>query len=165
MINRAVHITTLIFRNISDLIRFRFILSAAFMLLPPALIHAQVINNYGAAINITPGTAVVTKDMTNTSGPFNARFQNNGTINLSGDYTNSISSMTEGNGTYRLGGNWTNNGIFNHDLSTVVFNGSAEQLITKPTPETFYNLSIENTGALSGLTVRLQNLVQVIGTL
>ena len=83
----------------------------------------------------------------------------------SGDYTNSISSLTEGSGIYRLGGNWTNNGIFNHDLSTVVFNGSAEQLITKPTPETFYNLSIENTGALSGLTVRLQNLVQVIGTL
>lgn len=144
---------------------FRFILFAAFMLSPFTSIHAQVINNYGAAINITPGAAVVTKDMTNTSGTFNALFRNNGTINLSGDYTNSISSMTEGSGTYRLGGNWTNNGIFNHDLSTVVFNGPAEQLITKPSPETFYNLSIENSGTSLANTVRLVNTVQVMRTL
>ena len=165
MINRRTHITKLIFRKNSDFIRSRFILLAAFIFFPSVIIRAQVINNNGAAITVTTGAAVVAKDMTNSSGAFNARFLNNGTINLSGNYINSISSITGGSGTYRLGGNWTNNGTFNYDLSTVIFNGSAEQLITKPSPESFYNLSIENTGALSGFTVKLSNNVQVIGNL
>ena len=137
-------------------------LGAAFVLFPSSLITAQVITNNGAYIKLTSGAAVVSKDMTNTSL---GRFSNDGTINLSGSYTNNISSITEGNGTFRLGGHWTNNGTFNYGLSTVIFNGSAEQLITKPSPESFYNLSIENTGASSGFTVKLSNTVQVIGNL
>jgi len=132
----------------------------------PFVAEGQVISNNQAAITITSGAAVVTKDMTNTSGVFTARFQNNGTINLSGNFTNNVSSITSGDGTFRLGGNWTNPGTFNYGLSTVIFNGSAEQLITKPAPETFYNLSVANTGASSGFTVKLDNnLVQVIGNL
>ncbi len=131
----------------------------------PFTAEAQVISNNQAAITITNGAAVVTKDMTNTSGTFPAQFQNNGTINLSGNFTNNVSSVTSGNGTFRLGGNWTNPGTFSYGLSTVIFNGSIEQLITKPSPETFYNLSVANTGASSGFTVRLDNLVQVIGNL
>ena len=113
-------------------------------------------------MTITSGAAMVTKDLTNTS---TARFLNNGTINLSGNFTNNISSITSGDGIFRLGGHWTNPGTFSYGLSTVIFNGSADQLITRPSPETFYNLSIENTGASSGLSVKLGNIVQVIGTL
>jgi len=127
--------------------------------------NAQVIFNNGAAITITSGAAVVTTDMTNTSGTFTARFQNNGIINLSGNFTNNINSITSGDGTIRLGGNWTNPGIFSYGLSTVIFNGSAEQLISRPSPESFYSLSIENTGTSLSQTVRLENMVQVIGYL
>ncbi len=130
-----------------------------------SIVSGQVITNTGAAITVTSGAAVVTKDLTNTSAIYTARFLNHGIVNMSGDFTNSSGSLTSGDGTFRLGGNWINPGTFSYGLSTVIFNGAAEQLITKPSPETFYNLSVENSGAASGFTLRLNNIVQVIGNL
>jgi gliding motility-associated-like protein len=178
LINRAAHITTLIFRKISDFMRFGIILFAVFMLLPPALIHAQVISNYGAYINVTSGVAVVSKDFGNNVGStlFNGGIinlsgnflnagttSNNGFLNMIGNFTNS--SLTDGNGTIRLGGNWLNTGFLSLGTSTVVFNGSSDQFITRPGAEIFYNLSIENSGAPSGFSVKLSNIVSVNGTL
>lgn len=128
-------------------------------------VFAQVISNNGAAMTVSPGAAVVSGDLTNTFTVDSARLHNNGTINLSGNLTNNIKSRISGDGTLRLKGHWTNAGKFRYDLSTVVFNGSAEQIITGPGAETFYNFSLENTGTTLSTTVRLANPVQVMRTL
>ena len=124
-------------------------------------LQAQVISNNGATISISSGTVVVSHDLTNTS----ATLRNFGTLNLSGNFTNSVLSTTSGNGFFRIGGNWSNAGSFLYGTSTVLFNGLGDQSIITPSPETFYNFSIENSGASSGFNVKLENSVQVMGTL
>ena len=88
---------------------------------------------------------------------------NNGNLYLSGSYSNN--ATTDGNGIYQLGGNWTNTSIFIPGSSTVIFNGSDNQTITKTGGETFYNLSVQNTGAASLKYLGLASNVSILGTL
>jgi gliding motility-associated-like protein len=123
-------------------------------------IFAQVITNQGAAITVVPGTVIGSKDAINNPGGL---LSNNGEINLTGNYTSV--ATTNGNGFYRLGGNWTNTGgIFIPGTSTVVFNGSDNQLITRTGGESFFNFSILNTGATLLKSVGLADNVTVLGT-
>lgn len=103
--------------------------------------YAQVITNNGAYINLNSGVFLFSKDGVNNAG---SNILNNGNFNLSGNFTNT--GISGGNGFYRIGGNWTNNGTFNYDQSSVIFNGSVNQLIVRPGGENFYNLSVGNTG-------------------
>jgi gliding motility-associated-like protein len=121
---------------------------------------AQVINNYGAQVNITSGIYITSKDAENNSGGI---ILNNGNLYLSGSYSNN--ATTDGNGIYQLGGNWTNTSIFIPGSSTVIFNGSDNQTITKTGGETFYNLSVQNTGAASLKYLGLASNVSILGTL
>lgn len=106
------------------------------------------------------GIIVYSKDAFNTSG----NILNNGNFNLSGNYTST--GTTGGDGFYRLGGNWTNTGgFFLPGLSTVIFNGLSNQSLTRAGGETFYNLSIMNTGADPSNNVIISNNVGVSGTL
>ena len=77
---------------------FRIILFTAFVLLSPALIHAQVITNEGAAINVIPGTVVVSHEALNNNP---GTISNNGEINLTGNYTST--ATTSGNGFFKIG--------------------------------------------------------------
>jgi gliding motility-associated-like protein len=130
------------------------------LLIIPGKIKAQVINNTGAAINVTSGTFVTSKDASNTAG----QLYNGGTINLSGNFINT--ATTSADGLFRIGGNWTNTGgIFNPGSSTVVFNGAGNQVITRTGGETFYNMAVSNTGAAGLNRVGISNIVTVTGTL
>ena len=118
-------------------------------------LSAQVISNNGAAISLTPGVVVNTDTVANQSG----FITNNGILNLSGDYINA--ATTSGNGFFNLAGDWINTGIFNPDASTVQFNGSNNQTITKAGGESFYNLVINNSGAASNNHIVLPQQVTV----
>ena len=121
---------------------------------------AQVISNTGAAVSVTSGIVVNSKDIENSAGIIG----NNGTINLSGNFTST--ATTDGNGTFRIGGNWTNTGgLFIPGSSTVIFNGSANQSIIRLSGENFFNLSIINSGSDPSNRVALANDVVVLGTL
>jgi gliding motility-associated-like protein len=122
-------------------------------------LQAQVINNNGAQVNVTTGIFVTSKDAENNAG---GTLQNDGNLNLLGNYTNN--ATTNGNGTFQLGGNWTNTSIFVPGSSTVIFNGSDDQFITRSGGETFFNLSVANSGAPSKY-VKFPNNVFVFGTL
>jgi gliding motility-associated-like protein len=135
-------------------------LFCSFILLSVREADSQVINNNGAALNVTSGTYVNSKDANNTAGTLS----NDGTLSLIGNFTNT--AATNGNGTYRIGGNWANNGgVFTPGTSTVYFNGSANQTILNPSGETFFNLYLSNTGASGSNLVGLLNNVTVQGTL
>lgn len=124
-------------------------------------LSSQVITNDGAAIKIIPGTFINSKDAVNNAGVLS----NDGNFNLSGSYTST--GNTTGNGIYSLGGSWTTNtgGIFVPGSSTVIFNGSDDQLITRTGGETFNNLIVENSGAQLLKRLKIQNNVTVLGTL
>jgi gliding motility-associated-like protein len=129
-------------------------------LLLPVNGYSQVINNTGADVNVTAGTVVTSRDATNSAGSL----LNSGTINLSGNFTNT--ATTSANGTFRIGGNWTNSGgIFNPGTSTVIFNGANNQLVTRLGGETFFNMSVINSGAPGLNRVGISNNVTVLGTL
>jgi hypothetical protein len=136
------------------------ILFFGLLLIISQYLPAQVINNKGAQVNVTLGIYVTSKDAENNSS---STLLNNGNINLSGNYLNN--ATTNGNGTFRIGGNWTNTSVFVPGSSTVIFNGSGNQLITKTGGETFYNLSVLNSGAASLKYLGLANDVAVLGTL
>ena len=103
---------------------------------------AQVISNSGAAISITSGAAITSKDIQNGAA---GRVGNNGTVELRGDYINQATASTSGDGNYTLKGNWTDYGLFNSGNSTVEFNGNTKQKITHGSAgETFYKLIINN---------------------
>lgn len=151
-------------KRISSYIKRLIVLCIAVILFIPGTLFSQVISNNGAAVSVTSGAAVTSKDALNNSG---GTISNGGTINLSGDYTNSSSTL--GNGTFRIGRNWTNSGTFYIDTylnaSTVIFNGADNQSIIRTGGETFYNLSIENSGAQLLKTISLPNDVTIMGTL
>ncbi|MCX6300988.1 MAG: gliding motility-associated C-terminal domain-containing protein [Bacteroidia bacterium] len=135
-------------------------LSLAFLFLLNCESYSQVINNYGAAISLTNNVFMSSRHFYNIAG---GDIFNNGTINLSGDY--SSTSTTGGNGTFTLMGNWTHSaGLFTPGASTVLFNGADNQLITHP-GETFFNLSVSNTGAAAAKKVTIANNITVQGTL
>jgi gliding motility-associated-like protein len=120
------------------------VLIFAFMFIQINTAKAQVISNSGATINLAGGVVVQTDTVANQSG----LITNNGIFNLNGDYRNE--ATTEGNGTINLAGSWLNTGTFNADNSTVQFNGTDLQTITKTGGEYFYNLIINNSG-ISGV--------------
>jgi gliding motility-associated-like protein len=136
------------------------IICAGLLLIISQYLPAQVINNNGARVNVTSGIFVTSKDAENNSA---GTILNNGDINLSGSYTNNAS--TSGNGTFRIGLNWTNTSVFLPGSSTVIFNGSDNQVITKTGGETFFNLSLMNSGAASLKYLGLASNVSVLGTL
>ncbi|MCE5348270.1 MAG: gliding motility-associated C-terminal domain-containing protein [Bacteroidales bacterium] len=115
------------------------------MLLSPwhNLSFAQVVSNTGAAISVSSNVVVNSKDLENASGTL----INNGTITLTGNYSNGSSGSTSGNGFYNITGHWTDLGSFNPGTSTVSLNGVADQIITHgSTGETFYKLTINSPG-------------------
>jgi len=122
-------------------------------------ISAQVISNSGATINLTGGVVVQTDTVANQSG----LITNNGIFNLNGDYRNA--ATTEGNGAINLGGSWLNTGTFNAGTSTVQFNGTSLQYITKAGGEDFYNLIINNTGLTAVNRIVLPQQITVSNTL
>jgi len=132
----------------------------AFLFFCSLTLSSQVITNDGGAIKVIPGTFVNSKDALNNTGVIS----NDGNFNLSGNYTST--GNTNGNGIYSLGGSWTNSGgVFVPGSSTVIFNGSDDQLITRTGGETFYNLIAENSGAHLLKRIAIQNNVTVLGTL
>ncbi|MCX6271870.1 MAG: HYR domain-containing protein [Bacteroidetes bacterium] len=74
-------------------------------------------------------------------------FVNNpsGFITVNGGLSNS-GTVLGGAGTIQLSGNWVNNHVFAQASSTVVFNGAANQSVTKSGGESFYNLTVGMTG-------------------
>ncbi len=122
---------------------------------------SQVITNNGASISLTNSIVVSSKDAINTAG----LLLNNGVLNLSGSFTNTATT-NGGSGIFRIGINWINTGgIFNPDASTVIFNGSVNQMIIRTGGETFFNLSLENTGLPGSEKLTLANDVTVLNVL
>lgn len=121
--------------------------------------HAQVISNNGAAITATAGVVLGTRDLTNAAG----QVTNNGTVNMSGDFTST--GTTDGNGAYNLAGNWTNIGTFNPGTSTVTFNGNQTQNLTSPGGEKFHNLVLTNTGVAPSNNLNLNDDAEAAGIL
>jgi gliding motility-associated-like protein len=151
----------------SPLIKRASLLCFALLLFCSQNILAQVINNTGAAISVSSIAVVNSKDLSNTSGSLG----NNGTINLTGNFSNGGTSG--GNGLFNITGNWTNTNIFNPGTSTVTFNGTINQTITHwSSGENFYKLIINNPGniitqvALPGDSLTVNNdLTITAGTL
>ncbi|HOK27166.1 MAG TPA: gliding motility-associated C-terminal domain-containing protein [Bacteroidales bacterium] len=133
------------------------LLACAQVLINSSILLSQVITNNGAAINITNGIVVNSKDAINTAG----LLINSGELNLSGNFTNT--AVTDGSsGIFRVGGNWTNTGgVFQPGTSTVIFNGSGIQSIIRTGGETFYNMSLYNTGSPGSDRLLLPNNVTV----
>lgn len=98
-------------------------------------VTAQVLTNEGAVISIKDKTVVQAGDVENHSGAI----QNNGTLNLTG--------------------NWKNNASFSDTTGVITFNGSRFQRIFKTGGESFYNFEINSTGD----SVNLDNNLQVKG--
>jgi len=144
----------------SQLKRSLFILSVM-MICSSNVLKAQVLNNEGAYITLTNGVFMFSRDAINT---FGGSLLNNGTINLSGNYTST--SATSGGGTFTLKGNWTNSGTFTPWLtSTVIFDGDTIQSITRVGGENFRNFTIRNTGIAPVNRIKIFNDVEVLGTL
>jgi len=136
------------------------VLCCALLLLCSQRLFSQVITNQGAVINVIPGTVVSSADAVNNAGTLS----NYGTINLSRHYTST--ATTRGDGLFTLGGSWTNTGgIFIPGSSTVIFNGANDQDIVRTGGETFYNLTVENSGAPAFRRLGILNNVRVLGTL
>jgi hypothetical protein len=54
------------------------------------------------------------------------------------------------NYTFNVAGNWVNNGLFTHQKGTVVFNGTAAEIISGTAPKTvFYNFNLSNPTSLT----------------
>ena len=138
-----------------------FLICSVLLLSSTSVLLSQVITNTGASVAVRSGTVMNSHDFINTSGTL----LNSGTINLNGGFTNT-GTLNGSSGTISLMGNWTNSsGIFNPGTSTVVFNGSDDQLITKTGGETFFNMSLINSGSGSGKRVLMSNNVTVSGIL
>ena len=111
-------------------------------------LHAQVLSNNGAAISVGANSVLKTKDIVNTAGTIS----NADTVILSGTYLNG--ATTNGNGIFHIGGDWTNNtGTLTLGTSTFIFDGPANQLITRTGGETFYNFTINNAGTPNTITL------------
>jgi len=136
-----------------------FLLCFILVLINKPTIYAQVISNNGASVTITSGTFVTSEDLENKNGTLD----NDGTIDLSGDFTNLVPAVTKGDGEIILEGDWSNTGTFEAENSTVNFTGSENQTITSSGGETFNNLVIFNKGADPDNRVILSNDVNVSG--
>jgi gliding motility-associated-like protein len=144
----------------SSFMRAYILCFSALMMFSDSL-FSQVISNNGASVTVTSGIVVETKDVENIAS---GEVANNGTISMFGNYTSN--ATTSGNGLFRLGGSWTNTGgVFIPGSSTVLFNGSGDQLIIRTGGESFWNMSVSNSGAPSSKSVKISNDVNVLGTL
>jgi gliding motility-associated-like protein len=162
MIEKSNNILLKRIRKYCSSLRSISVLFSIMLLLCSHNLFAQVINNTGVAISVSPNTVVKSKDYENSTGALN----NNGTINLTGNFSNNAFSgslsndgtlnltgnffnagTSGGNGFFNLIGNWTNNNIFNPGTSTVSFIGSTPQFISHwSSGENFYKLTINNPG-------------------
>jgi CSLREA domain-containing protein len=117
-----------------------------------ATVNGGGINN-GGTINFNGGTVDSNSGGTGDglnqfSGTFNGSntisFNNGDSINLTGG------TFTSTSGTLNLTGNFTNSGAtFNHNNGTVIFNGTAAQSLGGTTSSTFNNLTVNKTGTLT----------------
>jgi gliding motility-associated-like protein len=135
-------------------------LLVAVMLFLSTTLNGQVISNSNAYLNITEKTVIGSKDIFNASG---GHLSNFGVLSLTGNFSNF--AISQGNGLYRLDGNWLNTGIFYQDFSTVLLKGSGNQSITSTGGATFFNLSINNSGAPLSYRIIMDNNVTVTDTL
>ena len=142
-------------RKIIYLIRCIFLLGIS-LFFQQASLYAQVLSNNGA-VSVGANSVLKTKDIVNTAGTIS----NADTIILTGTYLNA--ATTNGNGIFHIGGDWTNNtGTLTLGTSTFIFDGPANQVITRTGGETFYNFTINNAGTPN--TVTLGSALTVNGT-
>ena len=160
MNNRNKHIKQTDHGMIRSFIKIAIVLFCSLLFIQPNMLKAQVINNNGAGITVTNGVVMNSGSLNNS---VNGLLTNDGTIDLSGTFINTW--ITIGKGTYNIAGDWTNTNIFNEETSTVHFNGTNLQTITSPGGETFFNLTINNSGASATNRINLFNNVNVSGTL
>jgi len=146
--------------GMSSLMKRILVLCLVILPLSQTALLAQIINNNGAVISVSSISVVTGQHFQLSNG--SSSLGNNGILNLSGNFLNFGS--TSGNGIFRIGGNWNNQNIFSGSNS-VIFNGSGDQLITGAGAQTFYNLSIENSGLTGTNFVSLSNDVTVSETL
>jgi hypothetical protein len=106
-------------------------------------IKAQIISNRAAYISILGGT-VVAMDSINIDNT--ATISNDGIINIS---TINNEGTTQGNGTYNVVGDFFNTGTFFSGTSNVNFYGLGPQTIGGNGDIEFYDISINNTFAIS----------------
>jgi hypothetical protein len=106
-------------------------------------IRAQIISNNTAYISILGGT-VVGLDSINIDNA--ATISNDGIINIS---TINNAGITQGNGTYNIAGDFFNTGTFFSGTSNVNFYGEGPQTIGGNGDIEFYDISINNTFAIS----------------
>jgi gliding motility-associated-like protein len=143
MTKRGIHIMPPGKKRINFSVKSIIVICLAMLYLHEDVLFSQVISNTGAAVSVSSGFFLNSKDFENNAGILG----NHGTINLSGNYSNA--GTTNGNGFYNLMGNWTDLGLFNADSSTVTLQGVTNQTITHGSSgETFYILSINNPGRI-----------------
>ena len=63
-----------------------------------------------------------------------------------------VLSVSADNHNITVGGDWSNNGSFSSNSGTIIFNGTANQVLT-PGSSSFYNLTLNNTGTDNNLTI------------
>jgi len=117
-------------------------------------------NNASGTINFTSGTLSVTGTTSNsgtiafTTGIYTATgtLTNNGTISFT-------------TGTLNIGSSFVNNSTFTQGTGTVDYDGTANQSISGSAGTTFYNLTINNTGASGSNIVSLGQAITVSNVL
>lgn len=120
---------------------------------------------YGGTISFVKGLTTNTTALTFVAGS-NVSFTGNGTItpNASLTFANfsiASSQTVTAAGNFSVSGNWNNNGTFTPSTYTVTFNGTGTKSITRSGGETFYKMTVSQSGA----TVKLNNDVMVTNTL
>ncbi|MFH0843004.1 MAG: gliding motility-associated C-terminal domain-containing protein [Bacteroidota bacterium] len=150
-----------LYNRISKIKRLLFLFSVS-LICSSNILFSQILNNAGVHITTAPGVFVTSGDLYNN---LPGNLVNDGTITLFGDFTST--TTTSGNGTFTLMGNWTNTGgtFSPGPLNTVIFDGLADQAVTRAGGENFRNFTIRNTGVAPTNRVEIFNDVEVIGTL
>lgn len=136
---------------------------------------AGITINSGNTVSLSSDTLSVNGNFVN-YGTFNARGGGNlfaGTSKVAGTGTTNFNTFTISSGTLtdsssniNVSGNWTDNGTFTPIKTTTVnFNGTANQSITRVGGETFDSISVTNTGgivsAANNITVGTTALVTI----
>ncbi len=105
----------------------------------------------GSGNFVTNGNDITTGGLTVNAGVFNSG-NSSGTWDINGDVSiASGATLNATSGTFTVSGSWSNSGTFDANGTTVTFDGSADQTISGT--NTFYNLTIANTGDPSSIEV------------
>ncbi len=105
----------------------------------------------GSGNFVTNGNDITTGGLTVNAGVFNSG-NSSGTWDINGDVSiASGATLNATSGTFTVSGSWGNSGTFDANGTTVTFDGSADQTISGT--NTFYNLTIANTGDPSSIEV------------